>query len=58
MLSQPRRISRRDRLLVHLACWCRSRMGTVTAFYFDLAIHDAMAEVQAQAPAWRGVPAD
>ncbi len=51
----PRRISIRDRLLVHLACWCRSRMSTVTAFSFDLATYDLMVEVQAQAPAWRGV---
>lgn len=51
----PRRISIRDRLLVHLACWCRSRMSTVTAFYFDLATYDLMVEVQAQAPDWRGV---
>ncbi len=58
MPSQPRRISRRDRLLVHLACWCRARMSLLTAFYFDLAIYDAMVEVQAQCPAWRGVSAD
>ncbi len=51
----PRRISIRDRLLVHLACWCRSRMSTVTAFYFDLATYDLMVEVQREAPDWRGV---
>jgi hypothetical protein len=53
--ARPYRISRRDRLLVHLACWCRARMSPTTAFYFDLTIYDAMAEVQAQAPDWRGV---
>jgi len=30
-------------------------MGTVTAFYFDLAIYDLMVAVQAQAPDWRGL---
>lgn len=55
-MTRQHRISRRDRLLVHLACWCRARMTPTTAYFLDLATYDLMAEVQRDPPAWRGVP--
>lgn len=45
------RITVRDRALVHLACWCFSRMSPLMRYYFDQMASERHAEILATASA-------
>lgn len=34
-----------DRLLVHLACWCRDRMTLTTKYHFDREAYERMGKL-------------